>query len=164
MPDAAELCVLAAGGRAGIARALGGGGGGIRGIERGGGGGGTRAGGFSIRARWYIEALAPRAAASSPRTGHTSVVHPPRDPLSLSRHRTFRWNDGRDVGSYEAVETSDEGLLWYRWSHAHGAEGGRQDEALQPFDAFLRDGPLRAAPAPTLAALRAWLDTNLEPR
>ena len=87
----------------------------------------------------------------------------PRDPLSFSRHRTFRWNDGADVSSYEAVETCDEGLRWYRWSHAPGAAGGRHDEVLQPFDVFLREGPLRAAPAPTLAAIRAWLDANLEP-
>jgi hypothetical protein len=87
-------------------------------------------------------------------------VSPARAPSSLSRHRTFRWNDGRDVSTYEAVETRDEGLLWYTWSHVLDA-GGRRDEALQSFDAFLRDGPLRAAPPPTLTAIRAWIAANL---
>lgn len=65
------------------------------------------------------------------------------------------------MGSYEAVETRDEGLLWYRWSHAHGEAGGRRDEALQSFAAFTREGPLRAAPEPTLAAIRAWVEANV---
>ena len=77
-------------------------------------------------------------------------------PASLSRHRTFRWNDGKDVERYEAVETRDDGLLWYRWSHLPH-EGGRGDEALQGYDAFLRDGPLRDAPPRIVAALRAWI-------
>lgn len=83
----------------------------------------------------------------------------PRTPASLSRHRTFRWNDGRDVERYEAVETRDEGLCWYAWSHRHGE--GKHDEALQPYDAFLRDGPLRAAPPHVIAAIRAWIDEHL---
>ena len=85
----------------------------------------------------------------------------PRSAALLSRHRTFRWNDGVDVNVYEAVETRDEGLLWYRWSHRFGEGGGRGDEALQSFDAFLREGPLRAAPAPTLAAIRAWIESTV---
>ena len=80
-------------------------------------------------------------------------------PASLSRHRTFRWNDGKDVERYEAVETRDDGLLWYRWSHLPH-EGGRGDEALQGYDAFLRDGPLRDAPPRIVAALRAWIDEH----
>ncbi|WP_236605901.1 hypothetical protein [Sandaracinus amylolyticus] len=90
----------------------------------------------------------------------TSDISPGR-AASLSRHRTFRWNDGVDVNVYEAVETCDEGLLWYRWSHRFGDSGGRGDEALQTFDAFLQDGPLRAAPAPTVAAIRAWIAANV---
>ncbi|WP_157069133.1 hypothetical protein [Sandaracinus amylolyticus] len=90
----------------------------------------------------------------------TSDISPER-AASLSRHRTFRWNDGVDVNVYDAVETCDEGLRWYRWSHRFGERGGRVDEALQTFDAFLRDGPLRPAPATTVSAIRAWIDTNV---
>jgi hypothetical protein len=85
----------------------------------------------------------------------------PRPPSSLGVHRTFRWNDGADVERYEAVETHDEGLLWYRWSHGFEG-GGRRDELLQSFEAFVREGPPRPAPAPVLAALRAWLETHVE--
>lgn len=87
-----------------------------------------------------------------------------RSPASLSRHRTFRWNDGRDVDRYAAVETRDDGLLWYTWSHAVGAEGGRRAETLQSYDEFLRRGPppgspdVPPAPASVLAAVRAWID------
>lgn len=63
-------------------------------------------------------------------------------------HRTFRWNDGADHSRYEAVETTDAGLRWYRWSHHVELEvGGLTDEALQPFEAYLADGPLRGMPA-----------------
>jgi hypothetical protein len=62
-------------------------------------------------------------------------------------HRTFRWNDGADHSRYEAVESTDQGLRWYRWSHhPELAEGGLQDEALQTYAAFQQDGPLRAIP------------------
>lgn len=80
-----------------------------------------------------------------------------RAPSSLSQHRTFRWNDGADVDRYEAVETRDDGLLWYAWSHRAG--GGRHDEHLQPYEALERDGPPREREVPprVLAALRAWI-------
>ena len=58
---------------------------------------------------------------------------------------TFRWNDGQDAERYDAVEAREEGLVWYAWSHRHGT--GRHDEATQSYEAFLRDGPLRAMPA-----------------
>ncbi len=83
-----------------------------------------------------------------------------RSPASLSRHRTFRWNDGRDVERYEAVETTDDGLRWYAWSHATGEDGGRHDEVRQGYDELLRDGPPRDVPAGVLAALRAWIDEH----
>lgn len=66
---------------------------------------------------------------------------------------TFRWNDGQDGGRYEAVEARDDGLVWYAWSHVHGR--GREDEAHQSFESFLRDGPLRAIPAHTARELEA---------
>ena len=62
-------------------------------------------------------------------------------------HRTFRWNDGEDHSRYEAVESTDRGLRWYRWSHhPELAEGGLQDEDLQPYAAYSADGPLRPLP------------------
>lgn len=77
-------------------------------------------------------------------------------PERLAERRTFRWNDGADVDRYDAVETCAEGLRWYRWSHlAH--EGGRHDEALQSYEAFERDGALRAAPDHVVRAIRAHL-------
>ena len=84
-----------------------------------------------------------------------------RSPLSLSRHRTFRWNDGRDVERYDAVEMRDDGLLWYSWSHVP-SEGGRIGESLQSFDAFVREGAPREAPPHVVAAIRAWIDEHTE--
>jgi hypothetical protein len=71
---------------------------------------------------------------------------------------TLRWNDGDDAERYDAVEATDRGLVWYVWSHVHGR--GREDEATQTYDAFLRDGPLR--PMPTRA--RAELDALVRAR
>ena len=39
-------------------------------------------------------------------------------------HRTFRWNDGEDHSRYQAVESTDAGLRWYRWSHHPELEDG----------------------------------------
>lgn len=58
---------------------------------------------------------------------------------------TFRWNDGVDAEGYEAVEATAEGLVWYAWSHVPGR--GRHDQCHQGYEAFLRDGSLRKAPA-----------------
>ncbi|MCA9576142.1 MAG: hypothetical protein R3B40_11130 [Polyangiales bacterium] len=70
-------------------------------------------------------------------------------------HRTFRWNDGEDHSRYEAVESTDEGLRWYRWSHHPELDqGGAQDVALQGYAAFLADGPLRALPEEVAHRLR----------
>ena len=66
---------------------------------------------------------------------------------------TFRWNDGVDAERYDAVEVRVDGLVWYAWSHQHGR--GRHDEATQSFEAFLRDGPLRAIPVHAAAELEA---------
>lgn len=79
------------------------------------------------------------------------------DRKALSRflnggHETLRWNKGGRDG-YEAVETDDEGLRWYRWSHELGA-GHPLDEARQSYAAFLADGPLRPAPPAVVAKLR----------
>ena len=66
---------------------------------------------------------------------------------------TFRWNDGADAERYEAVEARDGDLLWYAWSHVHGL--GRQREAVQSYESYLQDGPLRPLPAPAAAELAA---------
>ncbi len=66
---------------------------------------------------------------------------------------TFRWNDGADAERYDAVEARDEGLVWYAWSHVQG--GGRQNEARQSYEAFLREGPLRAMPRHAAIELEA---------
>lgn len=153
-------------GGAAAARAFGGGGGGMRGIARAGGGGGTRAGGggagglLSMAGPWYASAHRT-VRAREPRRRIPAIM---RSPAALSRHRALRWNDGSDVDRYDAVETRDDGLLWYTWSHAMGAEvGGRRHEVLQSLESFRRDGPARregALPVPdrVVAALRAWID------
>jgi hypothetical protein len=74
---------------------------------------------------------------------------------------TFRWNDGSDAERYDAVEATADGLLWYAWSHVHGS--GRQNEATQSYEAFLRDGPLRPIPAPARAQLEAIARQKLGP-
>ncbi|MFO0682785.1 MAG: hypothetical protein U0234_12065 [Sandaracinus sp.] len=64
---------------------------------------------------------------------------------------TVRWNDGSDPERYEAVEVRADGLFWYAWSHVHGR--GREREALQSYEAYFRDGPLRALPRSAAAEL-----------
>lgn len=71
---------------------------------------------------------------------------------------TFRWNDGADSERYDAVELRDDGLHWYAWSHRHGR--GRENEAHQTDEAFLRDGPLRAMPAHAARELVALVRTR----
>lgn len=66
--------------------------------------------------------------------------------------RTFRWNDGTSTEGYDAVELDERGLVWFRWSHLHGA-GGRIEAGRQSFAAFLASGPLLAPPAHLLAEL-----------
>lgn len=72
---------------------------------------------------------------------------------------TFRWNDGVDPERYEAVELAHDGLRWYAWSHRHGQ--GRQDEAHQGLEEFLRDGPLRAMPVHAARELEALVRARL---
>ncbi len=62
---------------------------------------------------------------------------------------------------YEAVETTDHGLLWYAWSHLAG--GGRRDEALQTYADFEARGPVRRAPPHVLDALRSWIAEHVSP-
>lgn len=69
-------------------------------------------------------------------------------------HRTFRWNDGEDHSRYQAVESTDRGLRWYRWSHHPELEdGGMKDEALQTYAEYREAGPLRPLPVATANAL-----------
>lgn len=72
---------------------------------------------------------------------------------------TFRWNDGVDAERYDAVEATQDGLVWYAWSHTHGR--GRHDEAHQSYEAFLREGPLRALPPHTARALESIARSKL---
>ena len=71
-----------------------------------------------------------------------------------SNHRTFRWNDGETREEYEAVETTDEGLRWYRWSH-RAEDGGPSEDTLQSYDDFAREGPQRPMPDHLRLALEA---------
>jgi len=72
---------------------------------------------------------------------------------------TLRWNDGEDAERYDAVEARADGLVWYAWSHVQGR--GREDEATQSFEAFVRDGPLRAMPPRARAELEAIVRARL---
>ncbi|MGF1469822.1 MAG: hypothetical protein ACFCGT_27165 [Sandaracinaceae bacterium] len=77
-----------------------------------------------------------------------------------SRHRTWRWlPDPEDADRYQAVRTTDRGLLWYAWSHLPG-EDGPHDEAEQSYPAFRAEGPLRPLPAEAEAELRAWVSDH----
>lgn len=83
------------------------------------------------------------------------------DREALSRflsggHETLRWNQG-DRDGYDAVETTDEGLRWYRWSHVTG-QGRPLSEVRQSYAAFLAEGPARPAPRAVLAKLRQRIE------
>lgn len=75
-----------------------------------------------------------------------------------STHRTWRWSSA-DAETYDAVETTDEGLRWFRWSHAFRDDGvhGEHDVQLQSVEDFERNGPLREMPEQLEAELRHWL-------
>lgn len=76
---------------------------------------------------------------------------------SFSAHRTWRWRtDWDDPDHYLALESTDEGFRYFAWSHLHG-EDGLTEDALQPFDAFERDGPLWPLPDEIERQVRAWL-------
>ncbi|MFW6051320.1 MAG: hypothetical protein ACODAU_09110 [Myxococcota bacterium] len=71
-------------------------------------------------------------------------------------HRTWRWRHATDPDAYEAVETTDGGLAWYRWSH-RAADGGRRDTETQSYQDFEAHGPLREAPGSVVGELRDWI-------
>lgn len=75
-----------------------------------------------------------------------------------STHRTWRWNHG-DAESYEGVETTDEGLRWFRWSHRIREDGvqGEHDVEVQPYVDFRASGPLRRIPDEQRAELERWV-------
>jgi len=74
-----------------------------------------------------------------------------------SPHRTWRWREAPDdPDHYRAVETSDEGLRWYAWSHLPG-EDGPYDEVRQSFAEFETKGPPWDVPIETHSALHKWL-------
>jgi hypothetical protein len=73
-------------------------------------------------------------------------------------HRTWRWTtDGRE--GYEAVETTDRGLVWYRWSHTPDG-GGPSGRVLQPYAALLEHGPVRRMPPAMLDELITFVRTE----
>ena len=71
-----------------------------------------------------------------------------------SPHRTLRWNRG-DRTRYEGVETRDDGLRWFRWSHEVG--GGERDSELQSWADYDERGPLRDLPDEARAELEQWV-------
>ncbi len=71
-----------------------------------------------------------------------------------AKHHTWRWNGG-DRTRYEAVETTPEGLRWFRWSHDIE---GPEDEVAQSFEAFLEEGPPRAVPKSVTLAVKRWIE------
>jgi hypothetical protein len=73
-----------------------------------------------------------------------------------SPHRTWRWRFDDDHDRYEAVRTTDQGLLWYGWSHIP-EERGQRREQRQSFAAFRDDGPPRKVPDTVLAELTRWV-------
>lgn len=79
-----------------------------------------------------------------------------------STHHTWRWNHG-DAESYEGVETTDDGLRWFRWSHAIRDDGvhGEHDVAVQTFESFRRSGPMREIPEEQLEQLRRWVSEHI---
>lgn len=78
-----------------------------------------------------------------------------------STHRTWRWNRG-DAESYEAVETTDDGLRWFRWSHAIRDDGlnGEHDVEVQPWADYRASGPRRSMPGELRAELERWVADN----
>jgi len=76
-------------------------------------------------------------------------------------HRTWRWNRG-ETGSYDAVETTDDGLRWYRWSHDIEGEGAF-DVVRQSFTEFRASGPPRPMPPSVREAVKAWVDARCTP-
>lgn len=78
-------------------------------------------------------------------------------------YRAWRWHDG-DNDRYEAVETLEEGLSWYRWTHEFGAApeaerhaGGERDRFLQRYEDFLAGGPPRPVPDEIAAEVRSFV-------
>jgi hypothetical protein len=77
---------------------------------------------------------------------------------SFSMHRTWRWRpDAADADHYRAVETTDEGLRYFAWSHV---DDGLTEEHRQSFEAFEREGPRWPLPANVARELAAWLATH----
>lgn len=76
-----------------------------------------------------------------------------------SPHRTWRWRFDDDYDRYEGVQTSDDGLRWFLWSHVPG-EDGAHEERTQSFASFAEDGPLRPLPEDVARELAAWLEEN----
>ncbi|MCA9530827.1 MAG: hypothetical protein KC543_11875 [Myxococcales bacterium] len=70
-----------------------------------------------------------------------------------AKHQTFRWHHPDEMHAYSAVETTDEGLLWYTWSNG-GEQHGEGDRLLQSYADFASNGPARPLPEQTAAALR----------
>jgi hypothetical protein len=74
-------------------------------------------------------------------------------------HRTWRWNDGSYASKnrYDAVETTEDGLLWFGFD---GTRQGVSYRAVQPFADFLAGGALKHAPAGVLHEVRMWIEAR----
>jgi hypothetical protein len=78
---------------------------------------------------------------------------------SFSMHRTWRWRpDPGEQDVYHALETTDDGLRFFEWSHVDAI--GLRREARQSFDSFAREGAAWPLPADIASALGAWLAAN----
>ncbi len=75
-------------------------------------------------------------------------------------YQVWHWReDDQNPDRYQAVETTTAGFRWFAWSHLHGEDGLSRD-ALQSYDDFRRDGPLRSIPGGLEGQLTDWLVTQ----
>ena len=72
-----------------------------------------------------------------------------------SPHVTLRWAAGDAREGYEAIETTDAGLRYYRWSHL-AADGGMHDESVRTWARYAEEGAGRTLPQEIDASLGAW--------
>jgi hypothetical protein len=74
------------------------------------------------------------------------------DRWLTGRHRTTRWPTDDNADHYAAVETTDDGLRWFSWSHLHGEDGLTREER-QSYADFAENGPRWPIPEAKLREL-----------
>lgn len=78
-----------------------------------------------------------------------------RDVSSFAAQRTWRWRPNEsDQDHYLAVETTEDGLRYFAWSHL---DRGLTDEVRQTFAQFESDGPAWPLPEDIERRVREWL-------